>query len=404
MSVEIAACRSPEELLQALAPVMHYFGTAPAPQIADRFVPFIEPSRGFAAREDGALVGGCASFPFELTVPGGAVRAAGLSVVGVLPTHRRRGILRRMMRAHIDDVHRRGEPVGILWASEDTIYPQFGYGMASASCDVDLAKSATAFARPFESRGEFRILGETEALTPLAEAYERVRPTQPGMLTRSTDWWRHRRLADPENRRMGGGELNRVLLNLDGRPSGYALYRLYPQFELGTSNGFVRVIEAVGATAEATREIWRFVLDIDWVAQVKAILLPVDHELFFLLARPRELNYRVHDGLWVRLVDLPAALAARRMGEGEPVVIEVADAFCPWNAGRWRIGPAGAERTTADAELACDITALGSVYLGAFSFRRLARAGRVTEAREGAAERADTLFPADRAPWCPEIF
>lgn len=401
MSIEIAACRSPEEVLESIAPVMHYFGATPTPQDAHRFVPFIEPSRAFAAREDGALVGGCASFPFELTVPGGAVRAAGLSVVGVLPTHRRRGILRRMMRAQLDDVHRRGEPVGILWASEDAIYPQFGYGMASVCCDIDLAKSATAFAGPFESRGEFRILGEAEALAPLAETYERVRLTHPGMVARSVDWWRHRRLTDPENRRRGGGELNRALLTFDGRPSGYALYRVSPQFEAG---GHVNVIEAVGATPAATREIWRFLLDIDWVGRVKANLLPADHELFFLLARPRELNMRVHDGLWVRLVDLPAALAARRMGAGEPVVIEVADAFCPWNAGRWRLGPAGAERVTADAELACDVTALGSVYLGGFSFRRLTRAGRVTEVREGAAERADALLPADLAPWCPEIF
>jgi predicted acetyltransferase len=116
------------------------------------------------------------------------------------------------------------------------------------------------------------------------------------------------------------------------------------------------------------------------------------------------MKFRVHDGLWVRLVDLPAALAARCLGAGEPVVIDVADAFCEWNAGRWRVSAAGAERTTADAELECDITALGSVYLGGFTFGQLARAGRVTETRAGAAARADALFPSDRAPWCPEIF
>jgi predicted acetyltransferase len=99
-----------------------------------------------------------------------------------------------------------------------------------------------------------------------------------------------------------------------------------------------------------------------------------------------------------------AALAARRMGAGEPVVIEIADAFCPWNAGRWKVTPAGAERTKAAAELACDVTALGSAYLGGFSFRQLARAGRVAERREGALARADALFASDRAPWCPEIF
>ena len=404
MPITIAATTSSDELLQALVPVLHYFGAVFTPADGNRFVPFMEPSRGFAARDDGAVVGGAASFPFELTVPGGTVRTAGLSVVGVLPTHRRRGILRGMMRAQLDDVHRRGEPLGLLWASEDTIYGQFGYGLASVSCDMDLPKSAIAFARPFEARGQVRILKEADALAPMAESYERVRLNHPGMLARSADWWRYRRLSDPEHRRMGGGELIRVVLTLDGKPSGHALYRLFPEFSSGTSNGFVRVIEAIGATPEATREIWRFLLDIDWVARIKASMLPVDHELFFVLARPREMNLLVHDGLWCRLVDLPKALAARKLGAGEPVVFEVADAFCPWNAGRWRVSAAGAEKTTADADIACDITALGSVYLGGFSFGRLARAGRISELREGASARADALFPADRAPWCPEVF
>ena len=404
MPIDIAACSTPEDVLPALAPVFHYFGATPSPQDGARFVPFIEPSRAFTARENGAVVGGCGSFPFEMTVPGGTVRAAGLSVVGVSPTHRRRGILRGMMRAQLDDVRRRGEPVGVLWASEDTIYGQFGYGLASLSGDIEVPKSAIAFARPFEARGEFRILGEAEALAPLAEAYERARLEHPGMISRSAEWWRNRRLADPENRRQGAGELNRVLLILDGEPAGYALYRITQKFEGGVSSGFVNVIEAVGASPEATRELWRFLFDIDWVASVKAMLLPMDHPLFFLLAHPREMKFRVHDGLWVRLVDLPAALAARRLGVGAPVVMEVTDAFCPWNAGRWSIGEKGAERTTDAADLACDITALGSVYLGGFRFAQLARAERVTELSAGAAMRADALFPSDRAPWCPEIF
>jgi predicted acetyltransferase len=404
MAIEVAACTTPEEVMPAISPVYHYFGIQPTPPDADRFVPFVEPSRVFRAREDGAVVGGCTSFPFELTVPGGVVRAAGLTVVGVLPTHRRRGILRRMMRAQLDDVYRRGEPVGYLWASEDTIYGQFGYGLASLSGNIDVAKAHTAFARPFESRAEFRILDEAEALEPMSRVYDRVRREHPGMISRSADWWRFRRLADPEHRRMGAGVLNRAVLLHDGEPQGYALYRIHQQFEGGSTVGHVNVIEAIGTTPKATRDIWRFALDIDWVARVKAILLPLDHPLLMLAARPRELRFLVHDGVWVRLVDVPAALAARRLGPGDPVVIELADAFCSWNAGRWRLTPAGAERTTADADLACDVTTLGSVYLGGFSFRQLASAGRVEERREGALARADALFASDRAPWCPEVF
>jgi len=404
MSIDVAACRTAEEILPAFSPVFHYFGVTPKPEDGRRFLPFIEPSRAFAARENGVVVGGCGSFPFEMTVPGGVVKTSGLSVVGVMPTHRRRGILRRMMRAQLDDTRRRAEPVAALWASEDTIYGQFGYGQASLCGDIDVPKSAAAFARPIETHATLRILGEAEAVAPIAEAYDRVRRTQPGMLARSDEWWRLRRLADPEHRRQGGGELNRAVLFHDGRPAGYALYRIHQQFESGVSTGHLSVIEALGDGGAATREIWRFLLDIDWVARVKANLLPMDHPLFFLMARPRELRFRVHDGLWVRLVDLPAALAARRLEGGAPVVFEVADAFCEWNAGCWKIGAAGAERTTADAEIECDVTALGSVYLGGFTFRQLARAGRVVERRAGAIARADALFPSDGAPWCLEVF
>jgi predicted acetyltransferase len=324
-------------------------------------------------------------------------------VVGVLPTHRRRGILRDMMRAHLDDTRQRGEPVGYLWASEDTIYGQFGYGAASLSGNIDVAKAHARLAPPHESRAEFRILDEAAALEPMARVYERVRREHPGMIARSAEWWRLRRLADPEHRRMGAGVMHRVVLLHDGEPQGYALYRLNQQFEGGSSVGSINVIEAIGASLEATRDIWRFVFDIDWVARVKATVLPLDHPLLLLAARPRELRFLVHDGVWVRLVDVPAALAARRLGAGE-AVIELSDEFCPWNAGRWRVSAAGTERTTAAAELACDVTALGSVYLGGFTFRQLARGGRVRELREGALARADGLFPSDRAPWCPEIF
>jgi predicted acetyltransferase len=405
MAIEVTACQSSEEVIPAVSPVFHYFGIQPTPPDANRLVPFMEPTRVFWARENGVVVGGCGSFPQELTVPGGGiVPTAGLSVVGVLPTHRRRGVLRHMMRAQLDDVHRRGESVGYLWASEDTIYGQFGYGQASLSANIDVAKQHTAFAKPFESRAEFQILDEAGAVEPMSAVYDRVRRESPGMFARSADWWRFRRLADPENRRHGGGVLNRVVMLHDGVPQGYALYRIHQQFEAGSTVGFVNVIEAVAATDEATRDLWRFVFDIDWVARVKAIILPMDHPLLMLVAKPRELKFLVHDGVWVRLVDVAAALSKRKLNDGEPVVVEIADAFCPWNAGRWRLSSAGAERTQQSAGLACDVTALGSAYLGGFSFRQMASAGRVEEKTAGAVARADALFRSDRAPWCPEIF
>jgi predicted acetyltransferase len=309
-----------------------------------------------------------------------------------------------MMRAQLDDVRQRNEPVACLWASEETIYGRFGYGIASQCGDIEIPKSAAAFAQPFESQGELRMLDEEKALEPFSRLYDRVRLGYPGMIARTEEWWKIRRLADPESRRQGGGVLNRILLTIDGKPEGYALYRMHQTMEAGASTGFLNVIEAIGATPEATRQIWRLLLDVDWIARVKAALLPVDHPLFLLLARPRMMRFRLSDALWVRLVDVQAALAARRIGAGEPVVIEVRDAFCPWNEGRYSVGAGGTKRTRKSPELALDVSSLGTVYLGGFTFAQLTRAGRIEELREGAAARADALFPRDRAPWCPEIF
>jgi predicted acetyltransferase len=172
----------------------------------------------------------------------------------------------------------------------------------------------------------------------------------------------------------------------------------------GSSSGKVHVVDANADSPQAHAELWRFLLDIDWVATIELHLIPPDHPLFFLLAEPRRLRYRVWDSLWVRLLDVGAALSARSYaGDGE-VVFEVADAFCPWNEGRWRVGAGGAERTDAAAELRLDVRELGSASLGAIGFAQLAQGGRIEELVPGAIARADTLFRAPLAPWCPEIF
>jgi predicted acetyltransferase len=160
----------------------------------------------------------------------------------------------------------------------------------------------------------------------------------------------------------------------------------------------------VAPAPEATRELWRWLLDFDWTSKFVAGLLPLDHPLFLLLAEPRRMEFEVNDGVWVRLIDVEAALAARGYGADTEVVVELTDAFVPENAGRWRIGARGAERTNGGAELALDVTGLGSVYLGGFSFADLVRGSRATELVSGAVERADALFRTAAQPWCAEIF
>ncbi|MEX2210391.1 MAG: sterol carrier protein domain-containing protein [Gaiellaceae bacterium] len=175
-----------------------------------------------------------------------------------------------------------------------------------------------------------------------------------------------------------------------------------PSWEGGVSTAKVSVGEAVGLTPEATREVWRYLLDVDWTETIQAFLLPPDHPLFLLLAEPRRAGYRVGDALWVRLVDVGAALSGRSYAADGRVVFEVRDEFCPWNEGRWALEGGEAARTEDEPDLELDVTALGSVFLGGFTFARLQRASRVEELREGAIARADAVFRADVAPWCPK--
>jgi len=224
------------------------------------------------------------------------------------------------------------------------------------------------------------------------------------MFSRSRLWWENREIKDPEERREGAGPKRWVAYERDGSIDGYAVYRHKFGFDEGTSTGELRVIEALAATPTAERDLWSYLLAIDWKATVRAFLLPPDHTLFLLVASPRRLRYRMGDGLWVRLVDVGAALSGRKYAADGAVVFDVHDDFCPWNEGRWKLEDGGASRTDDDADIALSAQSLGSAYLGGVPFAALARAGRVEELKDGALMRADMLFRWDRHPWCPEIF
>jgi predicted acetyltransferase len=266
---------------------------------------------------------------------------------------------------------------------------------------MELPRQHTEFAGPLDWQGSARLVNAAEALELFPPVYDAVAAATPGMFARTREWWERRTLADSEWRRAGGGELAFALFEREGRPEGYATYRLNFSYADGVPTGVTHVVEAMGTTPAATAAVWRYLLDVDWMVTVEAELLPVDHPLFLLLLEQNRMKFRVGDGLWVRLVDVGAALAARGYaGEGE-VVVEVSDAFCPWNDGRFALDGA---KTAAEPDLRLSVDALGCVYLGGFTFADLARAGRVEEVAPGALARADGLFRTDAAPWCPEIF
>jgi len=329
-----------------MAPIRYYFGrSAPNEDQAERFTRVLPAERMYAAWEGSRAVGGLGAFPFQLTIPGGRVPAAGVTIAAVLPTHRRRGVLRAMMRALLDACRARGEPVAYLWATEDTIYGRFGFGLASFTAEINLPRERSAFHASFASWGNVQLVPPATAEQLVAPIYERAAIKTPGMFARSSAWWQARTLDDPEWRRGSNGDLLCAVLEDDGRPTAYALYRMNSAFERGLQAGSVAVIEAVGDSPESTRAIWRYLLDIDWMARVKAGLLPLDHPLLLLLAEPRRLGFSLRDGVWVRLLDIKTALSTRSYQPQGSVVIEVIDEFCPWNAGCWRVGSAGVERT-----------------------------------------------------------
>jgi predicted acetyltransferase len=399
---EVRLCENRDEYAKALFGIFQYFGAPPTEEQLDRFSKLLPLDRMHAALDGGEIVGGAGSFPLELSVPGGVQPCAGVTVVGVYPTHRRRGVLRTLMDAQLRDLHERGEPIAALWASEETIYGRFGYGLASWAGEIKIKREWGAFTQPLERRGRTRFVSPEEARELLPPVWVAFRSQRAGVFKRTPEWWELRQTRMPDEEKANPKRF--VVLELDGSVQAYAIYRQHPDWAEGVSSSRLEVIEALGATPQATAEIWRFLLDVDWYATLEASLVPPDHPLFALVANPRRLSYRMGDGLWIRLIDVGAALSGRTYAGDGRVVFEVRDAVCPWNNGRWRLEDGTATQTDDAAELALDVGALGAAYLGGVSFGQLRDGLRLEERADGAVRRADALLASRPLPWCPEIF
>ncbi|HWL32176.1 MAG TPA: GNAT family N-acetyltransferase [Gaiellaceae bacterium] len=360
-------------------------------------------ARAIAAYDGGKPVALAGAYEFGLTIPGGQLPCAGVTWVGVLPTHRRRGILRDLMRRQLEDVKGWGEPLAALWASEAGIYGRFGYGHAAASLHMKSNKARFALRESAGSNVRVRLVDADEAYELFPPVYERVRVRRAGMLTRDERWWKEHRLADPESWRRGASKKFYAVVEVDGVPEGYAYYRIKDEWQDGLSTSHVRMTEAVGASAIAERAVWKFLHELDLTVLVEAYVFDPGSSLPLVVRDPRALNLRWSDGLWLRLVDVEAALRARSYRPGRSVVLEVRDELCDWNNGRYRVGD-DAGPTEAEADLALDVADLASAYLGQFDFNRLVEAGLAEERFEGAADAASILFRTDLPPFCPEVF
>jgi len=357
----------------------------------------LEPERTLAVIEDGQMVATAAALTRELTVPGGTLPVAGVTGVGVVPGHTRRGHMRAMMRRQLDDLHAGGEKVAALWASEGSLYGRFGYGPATTAASYELHLWRARLERPSADR--VRVAEPDAAIDHLRAVYEAVRPTVPGLMSRDGAWW-PRRLHDPEHRREGASALRAALVE-----DGYALYGAKLGWDDSGPSGEITLRELVAATPRARAALWTYLLGIDLMRTLKWRLGSDGEPLPLMLADAESLVVRTGLGLWIRLVDLPAALSARTYAQPFELVLEVADEFCPWNAGRYRLtSEATCEPTRAGPDLALGAAELGAAYLGGTRIGALAAAGRVQELRPGALAVADAAFRGAVAPWCPEIF
>ncbi|MEO6351366.1 MAG: GNAT family N-acetyltransferase [Candidatus Limnocylindrales bacterium] len=364
--------------------------------------------RILGAYDGDRVVGGGAAFTFQMTVPGGRqVDAAGVTMVGVLPTHRRQGILRQLMTRQLADVRARGEAIAALWASEGSIYQRFGYGLATLNGTVDIERDRAALRKSVEPRGTVELLTADEARPHLEAVYDLVRARTPGFYVRSDKWW-DVWIADPEFRRRDMSRKFHAVHFRDGRAVAYCVYRIKNDWQPSGPANTLMITEIAAIDADATAEMWRYAFGVDLMTRIRSRLGPAEHPLLLMVTEPRRLSVRLSDGVWVRIVDVKAALEGRGYAADGSLVIDVADDFMPEVAGRWRVtasgGAASVEETTDAPDLRLDVTDLGAVYLGGITFARLASAGRTEELSVGARATAERMFVSDVPPWCPEVF
>ncbi|MEW2633388.1 GNAT family N-acetyltransferase [Streptomyces sp. NPDC048389] len=384
-------------------------GVAESPPERELWEALTETERSIGVWDGEDCVGTAGAFTFSVSAPGGTfVPAAGVTMVSVAATHRRRGILSSMMRRQLDDVRSWGEPLAVLTASEPEIYGRFGYGVATHQLSVDIDSSRVRVAMP--PGGEdvrLRFVSVTEGAEACEEVYRRTIGARPGMLARRPGWERLP-LLDPPSERQGASPMQCVLAERDGQVVGYTRFHNKPDWTAAGPDGSISVrhIDALDPVAYAV--LWRFLCDIDLTVAVRSRNRPVDDPLLHLVSDIRRCDVRVRDSLHVRLVDVGAALEARRYAAPVDVVFDVDDAFCPWNTGRWRLtGDAKGStcaRTRDAAELELSVRELGAAYLGGVSLASMAGAGRVRELREGALREASVAFASDVAPWLPHGF
>lgn len=362
---------------------------------------FLELDRTLACFDGDEIVGTAAAFSFELTLPGPAtLPAAGVTWVSVLPTHRRRGVLRLIMARQLDDVVARGEPLAVLTASEGGIYERFGYGPATFNYDIELDPSRVELRDVLPDDGRVRMVEPDAARKLFPPVFDRVWRARPGDHQRNEAFWDYW-FQDKEQWREGmSARFYAVHESAAGEVDGFVAYRRKTSWDThGNPEGAARVDDLFAATPTAYASLWRHVLGLDLVRKVEASDRPADEPLRWMVKDPRSVRVvACNDDLWVRVLDVPRALSSRSYAAPGRLVLEVADGFRPQTAGRYALDDGTCTPTDDAADLVLDVAVLGSVYLGGARFGDLAAAGRIEERTPGAVARADAMFRSHPLP------
>jgi predicted acetyltransferase len=401
MAIEIRAIRD-DEVPEFRETLLNTFGSdAEADQNGpEQQRALIPQGQAWAAFDGTTIVATAATFNLDISMPGGdAMAMAGLTMVTVRPSHRRRGLLRQLMQRHLDDARERRFAISGLWASEATIYGRFGYGLA-AYCEAYDITNAHALRVADRAFDELDWIDEARARELLPAIYARAIAARPGALRRSDAWWRERRFTEHAWSRAGASKRRHVVARRGSELVGYIAFRQRGKFTDGVPSGQIDIIEliAIDPTAEAT--LWKLALSVDLFPNVTYWNAPADDPLPWLVDDFRRIKRRRGDNLWLRIEDVPATLAGRtysrdgmlNIGIGEityELVVEAGRAQCT--------------TSRKSADIRTDMQTLGTLFLGCATATQLARADRV-RGEHKALQLADHMFATELAPWCAEVF